>query len=337
MVLVDNDLEETAAYWREMLEENPNDPVASYRLGLLLAITAPEEAGEILDRAATLDPNLETPVSQVKATLRLSNAVEDAAYHLTLMGQTLSSLEEWTLAEAALRRAVEVDPRYAEAWAYLGEALQHTGQDGLPALKTAISINPESYAANIFMGIYYRRAEQPEEALPYMQTAARQDPQNRILRQDLAYTLAEAGYIELALELLTAPTEADPEDLEAWQMLAEFSVETGIQVPEVGVWAARQAVVLAPEDAHSNLLLGRAYLHTNDAVLAERFLLESAALDDTSAEPHLYLGILYLNNDDPQAAQAHLELAAQLGAEHNAPVIAAQAEDILAQSFPVGQ
>ena len=59
------------------------------------------------------------------------------AYSLTAVAQAFARLAKWELSLAALQRAIELDPNYADAWAYLAEAQQQTGEDGKAALETA--------------------------------------------------------------------------------------------------------------------------------------------------------------------------------------------------------
>ncbi len=51
---------------------------------------------------------------------------------------------EWQLAERAFSQACQLSPEYAEAWAYLSQAQEQLGQDGLPALNKAIALEPDS-------------------------------------------------------------------------------------------------------------------------------------------------------------------------------------------------
>ncbi len=334
--LIENgDLEQAAQLLQEALEAEGESAAAHYQLGLIQAVTDPDQAAEQLEQALELDPDLRSQVDRMRIALRQATAVNDRAYQLTVTGQALSSIEEWPLAQAALQRAVEQDPKYAEAWAYLGEARQHNEQENsLDALQNAISLNPQSYAANLFMSIYWKRNQQPKRALPYLQTALDLDPNNLGLKEDLAHTLVQAGLVETGFELLEELTVQQPDNPEIWMMLARLSVENAIQVEEVGLPAARQAILLAPENAGATLLLGRAYLLTEDAILAERFLTKCIQLNPELADPHLYLAIIYLNQQDKQPAEPHLQTALTLAQSSGNDAIAEQANQFLERYFP---
>jgi tetratricopeptide (TPR) repeat protein len=192
-------LDEAAGMWEDTLAQNPDDATAHYQLGLITAITDPDEAVPHLDRAAQLDESLIDPVRELKNTLRRAAFAEEPAYRLVLVGQSLADLDEWGLAKEAFARATQEDPDYPEAWAYLGEAQYHTGEDGLAALEKALELNPNAFAPNAFMGLYQHRHGQPDLALVYLQTAADIEPDNPSLQEDIAAVLADLGNFTAAL------------------------------------------------------------------------------------------------------------------------------------------
>lgn len=311
------------------------DPTEYYRQGLNLLLTSPEQAAEPLALAAEMDSTFSAQVSRLEAALRQVGAVDDLAYQHTIIGQALASVGEWTLAETALEQAVDEDPEYAEAWAYLGEVRQQTGYgDPLEALETALELNPDSYAANLFTSMYWKRNDQPERALDYLYTALEQDASNLSLQEDLAHTLVLAGQVEEGFQVIQTLLETDPENPEIWQMLARLSIENSVQISEVGLPAARQARVLEPDNPEATLLLGRAYMLDNDSLLAERFFIQAAAQAPDQAAPHFYLGLLYLNQEKFQSAQTQLKQTLQLAETSGESAIAAQASQILSQYYP---
>ncbi len=327
--------EEALAYWQAAAEANPDDAAAHYQLGLLFFLLDPRQAAEPLQQAEQLDSELAPQVSRLEAALRQIGAVDDPAYQSTIIGQALASLEEWQLAQIALEQAVQADPKYGEAWAYLGEVRQQTGSgDPLEALNEALRLNPNSYAGNLFASMYWKRNEQPERALSYLYTAIEQDVSNLSLQEDLAQTLVLAGKVEEGFQTIQDLLDQDPENPVIWRMLARLSIENGVQVSQVGLPAARQAVVLEPDSAEAALLLGRAYMLTNNTLLAERFFAQAAEQQPALAAPHFYLGMLYLNQEMLQPAQGQFRQALALAEASGEAAIAAQARQILGQYFP---
>jgi tetratricopeptide (TPR) repeat protein len=246
------------------------------------------------------------------------------------LGQALGAIQEWPLAIDALQLATQQDPNYTEAWAYLGEAQQQTGGNGLESLETALSLESQSYSANLLMALYQRRNGEPGEALDHLLIAEQQDPNNLLLKEDIGTTYAEAGQVEEGLSYLEETAEAHPEQSLAWQILARLSINFDVKVTNVGLPAARQAVLLAEDDPTALLLLGRAYFQNGNISMAERFFSEASILEPLSAEPRYYLGLLYLNQGDHPAAEDHLSQAFQLDPTG---IIGLQAQKILEQYF----
>ncbi len=81
-------------------------------------------------------------------------------------------------------------------------------------------------------------------------------------------------------------------------------------------------------------MLGRAYLLTDDPVLAERFLLKAYRQAPEEAGPHLYLGFLYLNLENYPAAKNQLETALTLAESSADLAVYEQASRLLEQVFP---
>ncbi|MEN8241202.1 MAG: tetratricopeptide repeat protein [Chloroflexota bacterium] len=319
--------------WEATLSADLSDAGANYQLGLLYSISEPEKAEQYFTAALAGDPNLSPRIARIRDASRVGELSENPAYRLTLLGQALGALGEWDLAHRALELAVETDPAYAEAWAYLGEAQQHLGEDAVKALTTALELDPQSYSANLLMALYWRRNDQPGEALPLLLTAAEQDPNNLTLKEDIAHTYAEAGELETSLTLLQEIIDKNPELSASWQMLARLCLTYDLKIDEVGLPAARQAVLLAEDDPGALLLLGRAYFQTGNLSLAIRFFNQASTLDPASPDPHYYLGLLYLNQGSSESAQAELSLAYQLAPTE---VIGQQALDTLNQYFDNG-
>ena len=107
-------------------------------------------------------------------------------------------------------------------------------------------------------------------------------------------------------------------------MMAQFCVDNELQIREIGLPAARQAVDLAPEDAANLDILGQVMSALQDEISAERFLQQAIDKDLDFAPARLHLAQLYLRQGRLDWARYHLALAAR-------PVGQASEANMLAQ------
>jgi tetratricopeptide (TPR) repeat protein len=263
--------------------------------------------------------------------------VEEPAYTALAVGRALAAIGEWELAAEAFRRATMARPDWAEAWAFLGEAQQrldpgvHTDNLALQYLEKALSLQPASIAANVFMALYWQRHSHQDTALEYMHKAAAAEPDNPVLQAEIGHFLAELGDLPAALQFYERATELAPNDPAFWLILSEFSIRHGIQIRQIALPAARQALILAPADPASHDLMGHTLLLLGDYNNAERFLWQAIRLEPDYALAHLHLGLLSLLQGRSSDAIRQLTLATTLAPE---TPTAEQARRLLRRYFP---
>ncbi len=153
---------------------------------------------------------------------------ESAAAHL-IAAQMMIRLEQETLAEAELKKAIQDDPRLPQAhfllgqtalfrgrfdeaialtrqeldvnpangmaWSQLGDAYvrQARWDDAVAALQRSIWINPYYSAPYILLGRAYAKKGQPETAEEMLRRAIEYDPNNRAAHYLLGQLLQQAG------------------------------------------------------------------------------------------------------------------------------------------------
>lgn len=317
---------------KTLIALQPSDPRWNYQLGLLLAAREPESALAYLELAAETDPELSAPVQAIADGIRSARRVDDPAFALVSAGRALASIGEWELAAAAFSRATKLRPDYAEAWAFFGEARQHTGGDGLPALTKAIQFDPTSFAANIFLALYWQRQEEYDQALVYLSNAADNAPKNPSLQIEIGNTLAILGKLDDAYKHYQRAVDLAPNDPANWRHLAAFSINYDYRLQEVALPVARQAVLIDPKDPASQDILGQTYARMEIPLLAERFFWRALEVDSGYAPAHLHLGALYLLQGDRSRAAYHLSKASALSLQ-DAPA-AAEASRLLQRYFP---
>ena len=322
---------------RQMLKYLPADASLNYRLGLVYAAVEPESGLAYLAQAAELDPSLADSALELQRKIRTATLFEEPAYTFTASGRVLATLNEWELAEAAFLQATRLRPDYAEAWAFLGEARQHSANSsgrkypGLPDLQLALKLDASSVSANLLMGLYWSRQGDYMLANQYITTTLTLDPGNPLLHAELANTLALQGDLPAAQAAYQQAISLAPDDPFFYRLLAEFSLSHRIQIREIALPAARTAVILSPQDPHSLDILAQALIFLEDNLSAERFLLQALASDPLYAPAHLHLGMIYLERGELERGRQEFELAESLGSDS---WTATQAQRYLGYYYP---
>lgn len=316
---------------RQWLEIDPINADASERLGLLLAASAAPEALSLLELAAASSPEAASRLEGLISALKTPG--EDPAYRLALCGQALAQLNEWLLAEQAFSQAVDANPQYAAAWAWLGLARQQNQTaNALDALEYANQLDGKSAPLRAMLGTYWVRAGQVQKARAEFETATQLEPSNP------AWWLALAGAasrmdLPAALAAYLQAVNLAPQEAENWYALASFCVENNAYLEEDGLSAALRAFALDPKNPAYMDLLGRAQMGTGQAEAAEVMFKRAlaAGTPETAFIQHFHLGLLYLQTG--REAQAKDELQKTVKLDPQGPY-GKQAKSLLDRYFP---
>jgi tetratricopeptide (TPR) repeat protein len=311
----------------------PTDAALRYQLGLLLATQQPEAALAHLVQAAELDTSLKAKAEVLVDRIRLPG---DPAQTLFESGRALASIDEWKLAVEAFRQATVVRPDFADAWAFWGEARQHVEDFSLnpvppPELEKALSLEPGSLSANTLMALFYQRHARFDQAVEYLRKVTRLYPKSPALQVELGEALALSGDLEAALQAYQQAVALAPQDPSYHRQLAGFCIRYEYRLSEVGLAAARQAVLLDPQGPDSLDVLGQALFILGDLANAERFYLRALEVQPKHTSAHLHLGLLYILQGESQRARQEWSLVISLAP--GAPT-AEQAQRLINNYFP---
>ncbi|MEW6030332.1 MAG: tetratricopeptide repeat protein [Chloroflexota bacterium] len=312
--------------WLSLEEHAPSH----YRLGLLLISSDTGRALSELMAAARLDPAFDPAIQTLRTTLNLASLETDESRRLVVLARGLGLVNEWELAVDLLERAVQSDPRNAEAWAWLGEARDQLGEDGLAELERARDLDPQSAVIHSLLGLHWKRVGEPRKALIEFDIAAQLDPENPAMLAALGEAYAAYGDLPLALAAYQQAANLDPDDPVYWRLLSAFCVQYNMLVQEVGLPAAFIALDLDPKNALSYDTLGQAHFAVGLANVAELNFIDALRLDPDLASAHLHLAMVYLQRSEWEAAREHLVRARDLDDGE----IGQFAAQLLAQYFP---
>jgi tetratricopeptide (TPR) repeat protein len=316
---------------RTLLEHHPATAAAAHELALLLAATNPEAALPYLEQASILDPNLDEQLAELKQVINTARFEEQPAYTLLASGRALGNLDEWNLANLAFQQATELRADYAEAWAYLGYAQERLGKDGGSALQKALGLDPQSLAANLFFAMHFTQTDNPAMALIYLHNAARIKPNMAEIQLEIGNVLVSLGDLPGAQRHYERALSLAGTDANIWRTTAELAILYNIEVRDLALPAARQALLLAPKDAAALDTLGRVYFVLGDPLSARRFFLRALQQDPGYAPAHLHLGMVLILQGDKLAAQDRFRLVLTLVPDTS---LAEQAKRLLAGEAP---
>jgi tetratricopeptide (TPR) repeat protein len=297
------DLEGARSRLGEALALRPNHAAALYNLALVdLRAGRQEEA-----------------LAGFEKVLALARA-DPASVGAELQGQALNNLgllyhergfpED---AEAALSRAVELDPRHARAWNNLGLARRRLGKKeaATAAFRRAYELDPADDAVLNNLALAYLDAGSLRDAAQLLAEGTRRSPQSASLW--LNRGIAQRGLSDpAAADSFTRVLALDPDNRgalaeRAAAFLALLHYEQGRH--DLAAGEARRTLAWRPEDVESWTYLGLAQQASGDLDGARQSLERAAQLDPTRWELYNNLGSVYFRLGEYVRARETFERA----------------------------
>jgi len=302
---------------RHLVALHPDQADYRYDLGLLLSTQQPDIAMPYLSQAAELDPSYRRQVDVVRKGILRGQQEGVESYALVESGRSLASLGEWELAATAFEGATVLRPDYADAWAFLGEARQHltepdTATVGLDELQQALALAPTSLTANTLMALYWQRRSKFDLALEHLQTIRKEYPSNPAITAEVGSTLAMQGELSAAHDTYQQVVELTSEDPFYLSQMANFSVQYEYFAREVGLPAARKAVLQSPDDPYVLDTMGQVLFLLGDVNTAERYFNQALVRDPNYPSAHIHMGLSKILQGESTAAQQHWDYVISL-------------------------
>jgi TolB-like protein/Flp pilus assembly protein TadD len=227
---------------------------------------------------------IDKAIGYFKEAIRLDPTYVDAyvAQADALFARSQSTLEccnpegAWAQPRRALlRRALELDPRHADAIASVGfDLMISTDFAGAEReLHRAEALNPNSELVLRFLSFYYTsNGWPPEKAIEYANRLFRLDPLNPLAATDLAAAYYNTNHYAEALAATDKAIELDPNYWFAYWIREATLLDLGR--PAEALEATRRTLALAHDygDAYSDLI--RAYADLGQMEQAQRIFRE---------------------------------------------------------------
>jgi tetratricopeptide (TPR) repeat protein len=234
---------------------------------------------------------------------------------------------------------------------FKGGELKEAIQTFTPVLKSEPPSSPEAQRMTALIGIAQYGVGEYAAAVPFLRTAAANDPQNLQFRLLLAHSCLQSRQFQCVLdtyrEILTLNAESAEADMLAGEALDEMrnhaaaieqfraAVKADPREPNVHfglgylLWTQNQfeeaaqefqaELVNVPDHVQALALLADAYIQLNRSDEAMPLIQKAIEIDPNFARAHLDLGILYADAGRQEDAIREFKLAAKLTPEDPSP------------------
>jgi len=167
-MLRDNQIGEAITLLRRLLEEHPDEPEASVKLGMALA-----EAGQFAEAERVLRDGLSRGGERVQARYFLCVAVFNQAEQAAREGSPEKAKAGYRDAADQARRVLKDKPDHALARLFLGLALNRLGKqkEAIHELEQAVRYSPESVDPHLHLGEALVAAGQRKEGFAHLDRA----------------------------------------------------------------------------------------------------------------------------------------------------------------------
>jgi tetratricopeptide (TPR) repeat protein len=243
------------------------------------------------------------------AAARQSLDVHPSARANLALGRALKSLGETESAAKYFDRALELDPKLAEAWFEKGLLISDRGDWSKAAdlFRRTIAISPQYVPAHLALGEALLRIGQFDDSASELKTASRLDADSFGAHQGLGLIYLQQGKPELAIEGFQKALKIRPGSVEAEKGLARAYVDQH-QWNEAVV-LLKKVVTASPESSEAATALGNALANSGnksgaDAQFARARELSTQELNLLRAQGDRNWGVALRNEGKLQEAAA---------------------------------
>jgi tetratricopeptide (TPR) repeat protein len=271
------------------------DPRASFYEGIRLRAQGKRaEAKAAFERSLAAAPGAPDPLSQLvemafednrpDAALEVARKQALAAPRSATVQHALGIVHqrrgEIPQAEAAYRKAVELDPRYVLAHLELGKIYLDTGRQDLSLAEAdrALAINPKSADAWQLKGLAQLQKGAVANAQEAFKKALEINPRQASAANNLAWLYSEqGGDPEQALQLAQAAKEAAPDDPHVSDTLGWVLYKRGIYQRALAL--LKESATKLPDSAEVQFHLGMTHYKLGDKSAARQALSRALELN----------------------------------------------------------
>jgi len=287
-LLVNGEVRRAVPIVGTLVKLNPGSPVAHSLAGTLALAQSDYSTARRsfehtlkLDRAnidalsglLLLDVAEKRSADAVARIERLTTAAPDNLGLQLLAGKTYAAARDFPKAEAAARRALELDSDSLAAYSLLGEVLVATNRLDLARaeFERIVERQPESVSAHTVVAMVYELQRNKAAARQRYERILQIDPRAAVAANNLAYLYAEdGGNLDVALQLAQTAKQQLPDMHEVDDTLAWVYVKKAL--PSMAIPILEQCVKRQPKNPYYLFHLGLAYAGAGEKAKARQSL-----------------------------------------------------------------
>lgn len=295
-------LGEAEAAYRKILRVDPRHADALHLLGVIGQQRGePALAAELIGKA-------------------IASNGSNAVYH-TNLGAAQQALGQFRESESSYRRAIRLQPKYADAHFNLGVLLAGHGDiaGAQQAYEQAVRIKPELAEAHVNLGNIYKSLGRIAEAEASFRRAIHARPSYALAHYNLGNLFHDQQRLDEALDSYERALKYDPSSLDILYNLGTASLAA--DRVERAVEVLQQAVAIAPDNARAHNNLGLALKQEGNLSRARECFERACLLSAPFAEAHNNLGSVHSALGNLEAAvecyNRALELSPRLATAHS--------------------
>ena len=203
----------------------------------------------------------------------------NSAVLLNIQGALRKSLGQLLLSMEAYKKALEINPYYAEVHSNMGITLQEQGKldQAAKAYKTALSIQPNLATTHNNLGVTLSQMGKPNQAIESYHKALKINPNYSEPHSNMGNELKNLGKLEDAVEAYKKALKLNPNNFQALNNLGNALKEQN--QPEEAIQAYKKALLIKPDyaEVHRNLSSLLTYTHYDQHVSQVHGLLRKTA------------------------------------------------------------
>jgi tetratricopeptide (TPR) repeat protein len=220
----------------------------------------------------------QTPQAVARIDAQFANNPKSARLAL-LAGRAHGSAGEFDKAEVLFKKAIELDPGFADAYNTLGQL--YVEQKKLPQARQEFQAlmdkQPNNIGAQTMVAMLLHTEGKVAEAKAHYEKIVSLDRRAPVAANNLAYLYAEDGTnLDVALNLVQSAKAASPDDPDVDDTLGWVYHKRGLSA--LAVEPLRRSIAKDPKNALYHFHLGMVYVKNGDAANAKTMLQRAVSL-----------------------------------------------------------